>query len=57
MLKTQEHDQIKNKWCKNHNIPIIRIPYWAIDNLTIDDLLLNSKFIVDQGGIQEDGED
>lgn len=57
VLKTQEHDQIKNEWCKSHNIPIIRIPYWAIDDLTIDDLLLNSKFILNQGGIAEDGED
>ena len=56
MLKTQEHDQIKNKWCRNHNIPIVRIPYWAIDNLTIDDLLPNSKFIGDQGEITEDVE-
>ena len=54
MLKTQEHDRIKNEWCKNHNIPIIRIPYWVIDDLVIDDLLLNSKFILNQGGVAED---
>lgn len=57
MLKTQKHDRIKDRWCQEHNIPIIRIPYWAIDNLTIEDLLLNSKFMVNQGGVTEDGED
>lgn len=56
MLKTQKHDRIKDRWCQEHNIPIIRIPYWAIDNLTIEDLLLNSKFMVNQGGVMEDGE-
>lgn len=62
MEKTQKRDKIKNKWCEKYNIPLIRIPYWVIDNLTIDDLLLTSKYLLKkteryQGGIQEDGED
>lgn len=43
---THKHDLIKSKWCKENNIPLIRIPYTHFKNLTLDDLLLNtSKFI------------
>ena len=38
---TQERDAIKNAWCKENKIPLIRIPYWKYDTLTIEDLLLN----------------
>lgn len=30
---TQHHDEIKNKYCQKHNIPLIRVPYWEQDNL------------------------
>lgn len=47
-IKTQEHDNQKNKWCRENNIPLIRIPYYIIDTLTIDDLLLDtSQYIVE----------
>lgn len=43
----QERDAIKNQWCKNNNIPLIRIPYWHLKNLCIEDLKLEtSTFIV-----------
>lgn len=43
----QEHDRYKNKWCLEHDIPLIRIPYSHLNNLTIDDLQLStSRFIV-----------
>ena len=35
----QERDERKNKWCKDNNIPLIRIPYTEYDNLTIGYLL------------------
>lgn len=38
-------DEIKNQYAKNHNIPLVRIPYWYRDNLTID-MLLGDKFLV-----------
>lgn len=42
----QLRDDFKNNWCKENNIPIIRIPYTQLDNLTIEDLLLErSNFI------------
>lgn len=43
----QRHDKIKNQWCKENNIPLIRIPYTHLNDLCIEDLLLEtSKFIV-----------
>lgn len=40
--RTQEHDQYKNEWCKNHNIPLIRIPYTHYNDICLDDLLLET---------------
>ncbi len=41
------YDKIKNEYCKSHNIPLIRIPYWHYDNLCIDDLKLEtSQFLI-----------
>ena len=36
----QYRDNIKNQWCKENNIPLIRIPYTKLNNLTIEDLKL-----------------
>ena len=33
-------DNIKTQWCRDNNIPLIRIPYTKYKDLTIDDLLL-----------------
>ena len=53
LTKVKNHDKIKNEWCKNNNIPLIRIPYTIYDNLSLDDLLLEtSKYIV-KGDINE----
>lgn len=44
---TQLHDKIKNQWCKDNNIQLIRIPYWHYEKICLDDLLLEtSKFII-----------
>lgn len=40
--KTQERDKYKNQWCKDNNIPLIRIPYTKLDTLCIEDLLLET---------------
>lgn len=37
--KIQLYDKIKNDWCKNNQIPLIRIPYIKFNSLTLDDLL------------------
>ena len=40
LQKTIKNDEIKNKYCKDNNIPLIRIPYTKLNSLTIKDLLL-----------------
>lgn len=45
--KRRERDEIKNKYCKEHNIPLIRIPYTHLNELCLEDLLLEtSQFII-----------
>lgn len=45
--ETKIRDNIKNKWCKDNNIPLIRIPYTHLNKITIDDLKLEtSQFII-----------
>ena len=47
LIKTQEHDAYKNQWCKDNNIPLIRIPYTHLNDLCVEDLKLEtSHFIV-----------
>lgn len=38
LKKLQINDAIKNQWCKDNHIPIIRIPYYFKNNITIEDL-------------------
>ena len=33
---TQEHDIIKNEYCKKNNIPLIRIPYTELNKITLE---------------------
>lgn len=35
----QEYDSLKNNYCKEHNIKLIRIPYTKLDILKIEDLV------------------
>lgn len=39
---THKHDLIKNQWCKEHHIPLIRIPYTHLKKLKLQDLLLET---------------
>lgn len=46
-IKTKEHDNYKNQWCFDNNIPIIRIPYTQLSKLSLQDLILEtSQFII-----------
>ena len=36
----QLRDQVKNEYCYKNNIPLLRIPYWAYDSLTANDVIL-----------------
>ena len=42
LQKTQLRDSVKNQWCKDNNIPLIRIPYWHLKELNINDLKLET---------------
>lgn len=33
LKKQQTHDDLKNQYCKDNNIPLLRIPYWEFDNI------------------------
>lgn len=39
---TKKHDEIKNKYCEDNNIKLIRIPYWQIDKI---DSILDKELI------------
>lgn len=41
----QQRDKEKNEYALSHNIPLVRIPYWERDNLTLD-MLLGDKYLV-----------
>ena len=47
-LDTQKYrDEYKNQWCKDNDIPIIRIPYTKLKSIKITDLLLEtSEYII-----------
>lgn len=42
---TLKHDLLKNKLAQNNNIPLIRIPYWERDNITLE-MLFSDKYRV-----------
>ena len=49
LAKQQEYDIIKNNWCLENNIPLIRIPY-THKNIVIEDLIPeSSQFLVKKG--------
>ncbi len=38
----KQRDEFKTNWCKENNIPLIRIPYYQMNYLKIEDLLLET---------------
>lgn len=47
-IKTQQRDNEKNQYCKTNQIPLIRIPYTLLNNLSIEDLQLETtKFLLE----------
>lgn len=45
MEEIQKRDKIKNDYCKKNKIPLKRIPYFKLKDLTIEDIL-SDKFLV-----------
>ena len=39
----KERDEYKTQWCKNNNMPLIRIPYLALSALSLNDLQLETS--------------
>ena len=47
LLINKQHDNFKDEWCLSNNIPLIRIPYTYIQDLTLQDLIPEtSKWLV-----------
>lgn len=45
LLMRQYRDQLKNEYAKLHNIPLVRIPYWKRDNITLD-MIFGDKYLI-----------
>lgn len=45
-LRQKERDRRKNKYCLMHGITLIRIPYWDLDNLTLQKVLTEPAYRV-----------
>ena len=45
----QQRDQKKNEYALTHNIPLVRIPYWERDNITLE-MILGSTYEVREAG-------
>lgn len=44
--RQQEWDRRKNSYCLMHNIPLIRIPYWDLEIITLKSILTNPLYRV-----------
>lgn len=46
-IATKQRDNLKNQYCFENNIPLIRIPYTIFDTLSLEDIQLNTtKYLV-----------
>lgn len=43
--KRKKYDSIKNNYAKNHNLPLVRIPYWEKKNITFE-MLMGDEYLV-----------
>ena len=41
----QKRDKEKNQYAKDHNIPLVRIPYWERDKITLD-MIMGDQYLV-----------
>ena len=46
LKEIQYNDNIKNKYAKEHNIPLVRIPYWERDNITLE-MLMGKEYLIE----------
>lgn len=45
LQKRQERDKIKNEYALSHNIPLVRIPYWERDKITLE-MIMGDKYLI-----------
>ena len=45
----QQRDKLKNEYALSHNIPLVRIPYWERDKITLE-MILGSTYEVREAG-------
>lgn len=45
LLLVQKRDKVKNEYALSHNIPLVRIPYWERDNITLE-MILGDQYLV-----------
>lgn len=45
LAEQQERDKAKNKYALSHNIPLVRIPYWERDKITLE-MILGDQYLV-----------
>ena len=45
LKERQKHDNIKNKYALEHNIPLVRIPYYELQNITYE-MIFSDKYLV-----------
>jgi hypothetical protein len=43
LSQTQEADNFKNEYALSHTIPLVRIPYWERDNITLE-MIMGSQY-------------
>lgn len=41
----QQRDKLKNEYALQHNIPLVRIPYWERDNVTLE-MILGDQYLI-----------
>lgn len=44
----KRNDDIKNQYCLNNKIPLVRIPYWAVRNICFENLF-NDEYLIKEG--------
>lgn len=45
LCQIQKRDKEKNEYALSHNIPLVRIPYWERDNITLE-MLMGDQYLV-----------
>ena len=45
LIELQQRDKEKNQYAKEHNIPLVRIPYWERDNITLN-MIMGDEYLV-----------